>query len=379
MIGVSEIIRLARGGKRCELLRFLGIAGGALVLLGGAMLAVPLTRSRLLGSSPLSASSVEDRFGMWSESLKLLASRPFSGVGPGGFAVAIVAEHDRSWHARVGSDMTLDSPHNWLIQVALDGGVFYLAVILAIAVGIVVVALRRWRGLSAAGNLGGADFVIGALAAVAAYAVALLTHFTAPATAIFTALLCGVLISADAATGFRARPLFASHRSAWRRARTVLLAVWLAWLVLVAGAEVSLQDGLAATRTGDVVAAQTAFTRAQSFRRWDADVTSIAAQSFTAAAAGGLPGAAPEALSWGERARASLPDNVSAAKALAAARQISGDLPGAEATLRELAKLAPFDASVARQLGEVLMMQGKGAAADREYTRAAGLPDASAR
>ncbi|MDH6235702.1 O-antigen ligase family protein [Cryobacterium sp. CG_9.6] len=378
VIGVSEIIRLVQSAERRELLRFLGLAAGALALLGAAILAVPLTRSRLLGSSPLSASSVDDRFGMWSESLTLLASRPFVGVGPGGFADAIVAEHDSDWYARVGSDTTLDSPHNWLLQVALDGGVFYLAVILAMVVALTVVALRRWRSLRAAGNLGGADFVIGALAAVVAYGVALLTHFTAPGTAIFAALLCGALISVDAATGARARPPFATHRAHWRLARTTLLAIWLVWLTVVTGAEVSLQGGLVATRTGDVAAAQAAFARAQTLRPWDADVTSIAAQSFTAAAAAGLPGAAGEALRWGERARARLPENVSAAKALAAARQISGDLTGAEATLRDLSALAPFDASVARQLGDVLLMQGDRVAAELEYARAAGLPDASA-
>ncbi|MDJ0338562.1 O-antigen ligase family protein [Cryobacterium sp. PH31-O1] len=378
VVGVSEIIRLAQSGTRRGVLRFLGVATGAIVLVGGAALAVPLTRSRLLGASPLSASSLEDRFFMWSESLKLLALHPLTGVGPGGFVDAIVGQHDQNWYARVGSDTTLDSPHNWLLQAALDGGVLYLAVIVAICGGIVVAAVRRWRSLCAAGNLSGADFVAGALAAVTAYAVALLTHFTAPATAIFAALLCGALISADATTGVRSWLPVVANRVSWRRARSVLLALWLSWLVLVTSAELPLQSGIVATRTGNVAAARASFELAQSLRPWDASVTSIAAQSFTAAAAAGVPGALPEAVNWGELALVSLPSNISAAKALAAARQIGGDLHGAEATLRSLAKLAPFDASVARQLGDVLAMQGDSLGAEREYARVAGLPDASA-
>ena len=189
---VLEIVRLGRGFA----LRTVG--GGVatlLVLLGGA-LAVPFTRDRLVGSSPLSGSSMQSRFTFWQDSLTVLSRHPL-GVGPSGFLNANAA-------ASTGGE-TLDSPHNLVLQVAMSGGIPLVILVVGIAIAACVRGLRSWGQATRSGDAARGDLIAGALAGLAGFGIALQTHFTAPSTTILAALLLGAVVSRAADSGIRER------------------------------------------------------------------------------------------------------------------------------------------------------------------------------
>ncbi len=100
--------------------------GAALLVLGVAAVAIPVARERLF-----SADTVNGRWLLWDESLKLIAEHPWTGVGPNGFVDAITGFHTLEWAVRVGGTFPPDSPHSWLLQAAAAGG---LPLLLAAAV-----------------------------------------------------------------------------------------------------------------------------------------------------------------------------------------------------------------------------------------------------
>lgn len=360
---VLEII----GGPRGFALHSLGIATvGALLLLGGALV-VPLTRNRLLGTSPLASQSLEGRFGFWQDSLAVLGAHPF-GVGVNGFLNANVAASIE------GS--TLDSPHNLIFQVAMAGGIPLLLLVLGIAATVAVCGVRAWR--SAAGNgLGRArgDVIAAALAGLTGYGVALLTHFTAPSTTIVAAALAGILLAQAPDSGLRKQ--LRATKSRWSAARSAVLATWAVFLVVTLAAEMPLASGVAAAARGDLIAADTAFATASSLRPWDADLESISAQAFAAAADGGLKDAAPRAVAWAERSRATLPGTVATERALAVGQLNSGNTFAAGQTLTALAARAPKDISIAVQNAVVRYILGDISGAELEVNRALTLDPGS--
>jgi len=330
-----EIVRVGRQGR----VRLLAVGGGALLVLLGGALAVPLTRDRLVGASPLSTRSIEGRFDFWRESRGLLADHPL-GVGSSGFLNAAAPS------STAGS--TLDSPHSWVFQVALAGGLPLLVLVLALVLAVAAIGIRRWRSATAV-QPGRADTLAGAIAGLAGYGLALLTHFTAPSTSILAALLVGILVSAAPPSGLRWRLPEGARRTLMSRMRTAALVIWAGWLVTIMSADVSLGAAVSAAANGDLDRARTQFESAQRLRPWDADLASIAAQSFAAAADGGLPEAAGDAIAWAERSRATLPNTVATERALATGQMAAGDTRGAERTLAALSALAPLNAVVASQ------------------------------
>jgi hypothetical protein len=387
--------------------RGLLIAVGTLVLLVGVALAVPLTRNRLLGLSPLSMTTVSDRVLMWQEALAILLGRPLTGVGPSGFVDAVPAFWGDAWYESVGADTVLDSPHNLLLQTALAGGLPLLLVLVVTGLLVVVTGWRRWSATvtEIAASVAVAEPVraeslralvlAGSVAGLLGTAAALLTTYTAPATALIACLLVGVVVAAPV----RSRPApagagtaaGAAARSAARPARilrTVVVALWAAWLVLNAGAELPLQRAEDAAAAGRIAAADEEYGLAQALRPWDADIASIAARELAAVAQrdgrGGEgdgadydgsvydgaagPGAtepgtrpigpdplddetrltaASMAARWAERALDRVPDSVPTLKALAGALEVLGEEERREAVLDRLARLAPNDPDVA--------------------------------
>lgn len=338
VLTVLTALEIARAGRQGGG-RLLAVGGGALlVLLGGAM-AVPLTRDRLLGASPLSTRSIEGRFDFWRESRGLLADHPL-GVGSSGFLNAAAPS------STAGS--TLDSPHSWVFQVALAGGLPLLVLVLTLVLAVAGLGFRRWRSATTV-QPGRADILAGAIAGLAGYGLALLTHFTAPSTTILAALLVGMLVAAAPSDGLHWRLPEGARRTLLSRMRTVALAIWAVWLVTVLSADVSLGAAVSAAANGDLDRARTQFESAQRLRPWDADLASIAAQSFAAAADGGLAEAAGDAIAWAERSRATLPNTVATERALATGQLAAGDPHGAERTLATLSARAPLDAVIASQ------------------------------
>ncbi|MCI4658255.1 O-antigen ligase family protein [Cryobacterium zhongshanensis] len=361
-----------RSGGRGRGLRIVIVAGGAVVFLMGGALAVPFTRDRLLGASPLSGSSLAARFAYWQQSLDAIAGRPF-GVGASGFLNANAT-------ASTGAD-TLDSPHNWIFQVLMAGGVPLLLVVLAILVSVGVVGVRAWRraatGLADAAR---ADVLAAAGAGLAGYGVALLTHFTAPSTTLVAALLLGILVSQAPRVRVPSPSAGAGAGAALGRGaasiRSVLLVAWAVWLVVLVGSDVPLAAGVSAASRGDVAGAAASFERAQALRPWDGDLASIAAQSFAAEADAQVAGAAGMAVAWAERSRALLPGTVATERALAVGQVGMGDLTGAQATLADLSARAPNDVAVAVQHAVALYLGGDADASGREVRRALTLDPA---
>lgn len=364
-----------------------------LVLVGGA-LAAPFTRSRLLGTSPLSSQSLEGRFTFWHDAAGVLAEHPL-GVGASGFLNANVRNSR--------SESVVDSPHNWVLQVLLAGGIPLLVVVVGLLVVATASGLRAWRRApapvpsalpTAAGRIpaqplkrsqrlkpaqpqkedaGRRDTLAGALAALGGFGVALLTHFTAPATTIVAALLLGILVAHAPHGGLRTRLRTRSQRRASTVSRTVLLGIWSIWLIVLAGSEIPLALGISNAARGDTAAAASAFETAYAIRPWDADLAGLAAQSFAAGADAGVPGAAVMAVDWAERSRAALPNTATTERALAVGQLATGNVRGAARTLTALVELAPNDPAIAVQNAIVLYTNGDAAEARREVARALAL------
>ncbi|MCP2032106.1 O-antigen ligase [Okibacterium sp. HSC-33S16] len=328
-------------------------AGGVALLVVVALIA-PLTRSRLTGGSALSTQTVNDRVLIWQESSRMLAEKPFSGVGPSGYADAIAHAHTADWFSTVGSLTTLDSPHNVVLQAWAAGGAVFLLVALAVVAVVATVGIRAVRA-SVAGrlpeqrddsdvlmvpirdSLARTDLLLGVLAACVVWAVALLTHFTAASTSILGCLLVGVVVASVPAV---------KVRTWWPVLRTALVALWAGWLIAVAMAEIPLQRGIEASAQGDATGALAQFETAAALRPWDADLRSIAAQTFAAAADGGVEGAAEIALVWAEDALAAIPDNVSTVKAYIVALQATGDTDTADDVIGHVLETRPDDSDI---------------------------------
>lgn len=323
------------------------VGAGGLAVLAVAALVAPLTRSRLTGGSALSSQTVNDRVLIWQESAHLLASKPLAGTGPSGYADSIAHAHTSEWFSTVGALTTLDSPHNVLLQAWAAGGAVFVLVALVLVAAVGTVGVRTLRAAARDGgdsstapirdSLARIDLLLGALAACAVWAAALLTHFTAASTSILGCLLVGA-VSATLPRG--------ESRRWWTRTRTVLVIVWAGWLGATALAEVPLQRGIEASGRGDLSDAQTQFETASALRAWDADIRSIAAQSFAAAADGGVDGAADLSLQWAEDALTGIPDNISTLKAYVVALQTTGDTATAETVIERLLESRPEDADV---------------------------------
>ncbi|WP_241984300.1 O-antigen ligase family protein [Cryobacterium sp. Hb1] len=380
VLGILMVLEIVRSPGRRRL-RPIGLTALAGVVLIGGALAVPFTRSRLLGASPLSTQSLEGRFTFWSDAIDVLTERPL-GVGVSGFLNANSRNST--------SDSVLDSPHNWVIQVLLAGGIPLLAVVVGLLVTAAVIGLRSWRRLcvpepvSAAArrstsglvpaDAARSDVLAGALAALGGFGVALLTHFTAPSTTIVAALLLGVLVTRAPDGELRVQMRPGSPRlAAATVARTAILGVWSIWLVILVSAEIPLASGVSHAARGDIQAAESAFEAAHAIRPWDADLAGIAAQSFAAAADARVPEAAALAVHWAELSRAALPQTATTERALAVGQFTDGDVPGAVKTLDALVELAPMDPTIAVQNAIVLYTNGDTDDARREVKRALAL------
>ncbi len=297
----------------------------------------------------------------WQESLALLGGHPL-GVGSSGFLNANAA-------ASTGVE-TLDSAHNLGLQVVMVGGIPLLVPVAGIVVAVCVLSLRSWSRAARGGDVPPADLLAGALAGLAGFGVALQTHFTAPSTTVLAGLLLGVLVARTPGGGLRARLQAGGLRVPAKVIRTAILFGWAVWLVVVMSAEVPLAADIEAASQGNLAAADAAFETARAIRSWDGDLTSIAAQSFAAAADAQVSDAAPRAVDWAERSRALLPGTVATESALAVGQLSSGDAQGARQTLEALVEVAPHDVAVAVQHAVVLYLLGDSSGSAVEVRRA---------
>lgn len=342
VFGVGWILTRPRASRWRAAALVAAAAGGFVIL----ALIVPFTRDRVLGTSPFAVSSVLDRFAIWNESLAVLASHPLLGVGPSGFLDAVALRQNVDGASTLAADARIDSPHNLLLQAATAGGIPLLVCAVALFVGLVFVGVRalRSRGLAPEHQ----DELVGAGLALLGFSLALLTHFTAPATTLLAAVLLGTIVAVPA--GRERIPVI------WTR--TAVVAAWVAILAVTTTAEVTLRSAVDSMSAGRYSVADEQFSLAQAARPWDADIPLIAAQEFAAASVAGQADAPPYAVRWGTASRLALPQSLSAGEALAIGQQYSGDLSGAAGTLEQLRARAPGNAQILHRLGGVRFLLG---------------------
>ncbi|SJN13019.1 Bll2366 protein [Leucobacter sp. 7(1)] len=356
-------------GSRSERLRGLWAGLAVLGIAGVTVLTTPLARDRLLGVSNLAAQTVADRGLIWRETLQLILDAPWWGVGPAGYADAIAVRHGPEWFATVTPGTVLESPHNWALQAAVSGGIVLLliAVLLVGALGSSAVqALRCAGAVSGLKNPSSAVDewslrVAGAAGGLSALCIGWLTHFPVPATALLAGLLAGVVC----AQGTRG-----AEGPRWRRTRLGLVSAWCVALAFVTAAEYPLAGGVGAT---SAESADRAFVAAAALRPWDAELPSIAAQTFAAHANGGAHGAGELGVRWADRALALDPAGRPAREARAVSLRAVGDLIRAQEEFAALVRDQPHDPRMMMQLGVTTLLVGEVAEGRRLLERAVEL------
>ena len=259
-----------------------------------AAFALPGTRDRLTGASPLSGATVTGRLEMWRESWALVATRPL-GVGPSGYVDAIPSAHTVAWFRTQPADLILDSPHTLPLQLWAAGGP---ALVVVALVGAWLLARPAARRLAALRGDPGGDLSAAALIGLPGYAVVLLTHFTGPTTTIAAATLLGAALPlAVAAPSTSTRPVRAAAQKTWPYAAGSALVATL--LTLGAVAEIPLESRHRRRRCRRPDKADAAFTLATRLRPWTADdVALIALHAYAAAGRNGDQALGAHGTTW---------------------------------------------------------------------------------
>ncbi len=135
-----------------------------------------------------------------------------------------------------------------------------------------------------------------------------------------------------------------------------MLAVWAAFLVVMAFSEIAVQSALDEIPQS-ASQANSALESVQAVRFWDADLASIAAESFAAASDQNAPGAAKLAIVWARRSLAITPGTQASLVALGVGESASGQLPAAVSTLRQAVRGNPANEQAAYRLGVALALQ----------------------
>jgi O-antigen ligase len=327
-------------------------AGAAsLVVLGAAAFVIPTARERLFN-----ADTVNGRWLLWDESLKLIAQHPWTGVGPNGFVDAITGFHTLDWAVRVGGSFPPDSAHSLPLQATAVGG---LPLLLAAALLAFLVLRSARESVRTTAPGVDRDDLTGALAAVAAYGLMLLTAFTSPATTPVAAFICGGLVSTSRAgvPKVRRSTKAALAVRTWKTfpagavATGLLVGPGLGIAVPAAIAEWPMAEAASAVTAGDLATAESQFQRAYGLRPWDSDTALLAAQAFTGPAANGDPIAANHAVEWARIALDRTPGSSEAGLALAIGYINSGSLQQGKDTLDHIIQRSPFDSAAYLQRG----------------------------
>lgn len=322
------VVALVAGGRR---LRAAALGTGLATV--ASALAVPQMRDRLT-----SGQTVEGRALLWRESIDLVGDHWLSGVGPSGYFDRIAQYHGDQWVREVGVANPPDSPHAWWLQAAAVGGVPLLILAVALATVVVVLGVRVVRSAPETDL-----FVVGALAVTLGYGVEMSTHFTTPGTTPLVAFLVGGLVS---------RPVSGSAESLDKRVAVAtvggLAAVW-----SVAGvvAEVHLERGIEAVRTGQTEPAVASFESAIAWRPWDSDTRMLAAASLAEAASRGDTRAFGPVIRWARESVEAVPDNRTSLLAHGVALVAAGDVDAAIVLLDRVIELAPTEPQAYVQRG----------------------------
>lgn len=361
--------------------RVVVVGVGVVMVIALAALAVPATAARLgVGIVPavnaphasIAPDTVQGRAVLWSETVGLVAERPWTGAGPSGFVDAAPDRHTERWALVTDATNPPDSPHSWPLQVAAAGGLPLLALTVALAAVVLRTGLQRWQAETRAGGgraprpllTGRAGLLLGLAGATVGYGVALGAYFTTPGTSGLAAFLVGALV-AEPST---------SQRPAQRAIRWVVGVVALVWgVTLAAGgvAELHLQRAAVLAARGEVIVAEDAVRDAARWRPWDPDLPLLAAQVFVAGAHVGDRASADAALRWSDQALVRTPRSLEAARVRAVALLALGRPDEATGLLDALLLRSPYDDRLLLARGSARAAAGRWAAAQKDLERAA--------
>lgn len=347
---------LGRPRLRATLTAVCCLAGLTVVV----VLASPLARTRLTGSSPMSSATVTGRELLWRESLRLWGSHPFVGVGPSRFVDTIGGFHDGQWAATVGPANPPDAPHNVVLQVLCSTGMVGLVAALGVCA---TVGLTLWRNRS-----DGWSAV--ALLVLSGEGTVLMFHLSSPLLVVPTVfLLGGALPLGD-------RP----HRVSLERVRSAMARVCavglLVWALTLLRAESILADGVRQAAAGELTAGTT-LARAGHIQPWDPDLARRAGHALNQLGFAGQ--SAPDApLAVLAPACARIPGSTECALDLADAQQLAGQSNSAEGTLNRARSLDPTNADVVLRLGVLEAEAQRWAQAEEYFLAATRLSPAAA-
>jgi O-Antigen ligase len=278
------------------------VAIASAVLLAAAFV-TPGVRERVLGTSPLASKTATGRWLLLQEGVRLTAAEPLLGFGLSGFVDNAPREHTPEYERVIGAENPPDSPHDWVLQAAVAGGVG----LSLIAFALVFLTVRNGRRrLARQPTAGEAAAYAGMLAGLAGYAVALMFHFTSPGTTPIAAVLAGALLAGESGPPSASGVLARLGRLGTIAATGGLLTL----LTLAAIAELPLRNAVLDAAAGRVRAADRQFHDAQAWRPWDPQISQLATHVFATLTADGLPDATVFGASWSAKALAADPHSV---------------------------------------------------------------------
>lgn len=313
-----------------------------------AIVALPGTLNRITAGEPLARKTITGREVLWRDTLDMLANHWALGIGPARFADALPAYHSARWEREVGPDNPPDSPHNWLLQATAAGGLGLALIAVWLAGLTLATGVRSAPTQPATGETAA---IVGLVAGVAGYAIALLSHFTSPGTTPLAALFAGALLAARSVASPPSAPR-PDHGARLGARFAVFVAFAMVALSCVAGAiaERRLFDGIAAAAAGEIGHADSSFAAARRLRPWDRDVDARAAHALVRLATLGVPGADRAAERWSTRDLAANPDSVRAIEDAARLAIATGNLQRGRALLRRAIRLDPRNPELRRAL-----------------------------
>jgi len=383
---LAAAVTLAASGSRGALVGAVVLAGllawlapsreirvllaGGLIIVALATLALPATRTRVLGSSPLAGETVTGRTLLWRETVSLLGAHPLLGVGPGGYVDAIPKYHSARYEREVGPTNPPDSPHDWILQAAAAGGLGLALLAVALAA---LTLTRGYRATRTQPTGGEQAAVVGLLGGLLGYSVALLFHLTSPGTTPLAAVFAGALLAAapgpTAAAAGRLEP--------WAKTARIAAIAGLGALVVVfaagALAEIPLRSGIDAAASGQFATADRDFNLARDLRPWDRAPAATAAHAYATLASDGIRSAAGPGTRWVKDELSAYPRSIQALEDGATIDFATGHAAASAALLARARRLEPNNPDVLVEVGENALAQRRYAAAGGYFATAATL------
>lgn len=337
LVAVLPLVILSTGDRRKRLL-VLGSACGAALL----ALLVPATRARLLGLSPLAASTVSGRLDVWSETWQTVRSQPL-GLGPNGFADRITAAHTLEWYRTQPTELILDSPHNLVLQLWSAGGP---ALVALAAVGLWWLASAAWAAYrSPTGDV----LARAGAAGLLSYLVVLQTHFTGPTTTPIAATAAGLVVPLAAPTV----PMMLPRAQAGGAAALGLL------MLLGALAEIPRARAIDAVAQASPTIADGHFRTVMTLRPWaGTDIALDALHAYAVAARNENPAAGATGVKWAKETLVAQQDSALALYDAASIWEAVGDLGAADERLARAQTLDPHNPRLLQARGIVAATRG---------------------